>query len=51
MTYLSDSGRAQLRIQHKKDREGPISDRIKAVLLYDHIHQMDFLSNFQVEVA
>jgi hypothetical protein len=35
MIFLSDSERAQLRIQHKKERERRIRDRIKAVFLYD----------------
>jgi DNA-binding NarL/FixJ family response regulator len=35
MIFLSDSELNQLRIQHKKERDGRICDRIKAVLLYD----------------
>jgi len=35
MNYLTDAERAQLRIQHKKERDGRVRDRIKAVLLYD----------------
>jgi hypothetical protein len=34
MIPLRDSERAQLRIQHKKERDGRIRDRIKAVLFY-----------------
>ena len=33
--FLSDSERAQLRAQHKRERDGRVRDRIKAVLLYD----------------
>ena len=35
MQFLNDHERAQLRVQHKKERDGRIRDRIKAVLLYD----------------
>lgn len=35
MNFLSDEERAQLRLQHKIERDGRIRDRIKAVLLYD----------------
>lgn len=35
MTFLTDEERAQLRAQHKKERDKRICDRIKAVLLYD----------------
>ena len=35
MIFLSDQERAQLRAQHKRERDGRIRDRIKAVLLYD----------------
>jgi predicted ArsR family transcriptional regulator len=35
MNYITDVERAQLRIQHKKTRDGRVRDRIKAVLLYD----------------
>ena len=35
MNFLDDKERAQLRIQHKQERDGRIRDRIKAVLLYD----------------
>ena len=35
MNTLTDSERVQLRIQHKKERDGRVRDRIKAVLLYD----------------
>jgi transposase len=33
--FLSDQERVQLRAQHKRERDGRIRDRIKAVLLYD----------------
>jgi hypothetical protein len=35
MTFLSDEERTQLKTQHKKERDGRIRDRIKAVLLCD----------------
>ena len=35
MIFLSDDERAQLRAQHKRERDKRICDRIKAVLLYD----------------
>lgn len=35
MIFLSDHERAQLRAQHKRERDGRVRDRIKAVLLYD----------------
>lgn len=35
MNFLSDEQRTQLRVQHKKERDRRICDRIKAVLLYD----------------
>lgn len=35
MIFLSDDERAQLRAQHKRERDGRVRDRIKAVLLYD----------------
>jgi len=35
MIFLSDTERAQLKTQHKRERDGRIRDRIKAVLLYD----------------
>lgn len=35
MHFLNDRERAQLRIQHKQERDGKVRDRIKAVLLYD----------------
>lgn len=35
MTFLSDIERAQLRAQHKQERDKRICDRIKAVLLHD----------------
>src|SRR6266496_3242143 len=35
MNFLSDTKRAQLKTQHKQERDGRIRDRIKAVLLFD----------------
>ena len=35
MQFLNDHERTQLRVQHKKERDGRIRDRIKAVLLHD----------------
>jgi transposase len=35
MIFLRDAERAQLRAQHKRERDKRICDRIKAVLLYD----------------
>jgi transposase len=35
MMFLTDAERVQLRIQHKKERDKRVCDRIKAVLLYD----------------
>ena len=35
MSFLSDEERTQLRVQHKKERDKRICDRIKAVLLRD----------------
>ena len=35
MHFLSEQERVQLKIQHKKERDGRIRDRIKAVLLFD----------------
>jgi len=35
MNFLTDEEKVQLKIQHKKERDGRIRDRIKAVLLYD----------------
>jgi transposase len=35
MIFLTEQERAQLKIQHRQERDGRIRDRIKAVLLYD----------------
>jgi transposase len=35
MRFLSENERVQLKILHKKERDGRIRDRIKAILLYD----------------
>jgi len=35
MIFLSDEERARLKVQHKRERDKRICDRIKAVLLYD----------------
>jgi len=35
MLFLSDAERAQLKIQHRQERDGRVRDRIKAVLLFD----------------
>ena len=35
MIFLSDAERTQLRAHHKRERDGRIRDRIKAVLLFD----------------
>ena len=35
MNFLNNEERAQLKAQHKKERDKRICDRIKAVLLYD----------------
>jgi len=35
MIFLNDAERAQLKTQHRQERDGRIRDRIKAVLLYD----------------
>lgn len=35
MTFLTDQDRAQLKAQHKQERDGRIRDRIKAILLTD----------------
>ena len=35
ITFLSDEDRFHLRVQHKKERDKRICDRIKAGLLYD----------------
>jgi len=35
MVFLSNEERVQLKVQHKRERDGRIRDRIKAVLLYD----------------
>ena len=35
MIFLSDAERAQLKAQHKRERDKRICDRIKAVLLFD----------------
>jgi hypothetical protein len=35
MIFLSDNERAQLKAQHKRERDKRICDRIKAVLLCD----------------
>lgn len=35
MTFLTDDERAYLKAQHKRERDGRIRDRIKAVLLFD----------------
>ena len=34
MIFLSDVERDQLRAQHRRERDGRVRDRIKAVLLY-----------------
>ncbi len=33
--YLTEEERAQLRLQHRRERDRREADRIKAVLLYD----------------
>ena len=35
MNFLTDSEREQLKLQHRRERDGRVRDRIKAVLLYD----------------
>ena len=35
MNFLTDEERASLQQQHKKERDGRVRDRIKAVLLRD----------------
>jgi hypothetical protein len=35
MIFLNDDDRIQLRAQHRRERDGRVRDRIKAVLLYD----------------
>ena len=35
MAFLSNEERAQLKTQHRRERDGRIRDRIKAVLLFD----------------
>lgn len=35
MNFLIDEERAQLKIQHKQERDGRVRDRIKAILLHD----------------
>ncbi len=35
MNFLNNEERAKLRIEHKRERDGRIRDRIKAVLLHD----------------
>lgn len=35
MNFLTNSEREQLKLQHRRERDGRIRDRIKAVLLYD----------------
>ena len=35
MIFLNDAERAQLKIQHRHERDGRIRDRIKTVLLFD----------------
>lgn len=35
MSFLTDDERTQLKIQHKRERDGRVRDRIKAVLLHD----------------
>ena len=35
MFFLDEKERDQLKAQHKRERDGRIRDRIKAVLLYD----------------
>lgn len=36
MNFLSDSERQHLKFQHRRERDGRVRDRIKAVLLYDN---------------
>ena len=36
MNFLTDQERDQLKLQHKRERDKRVADRIKAVLLYDH---------------
>ena len=35
MNFLTDLEREQLKLHHRRERDGRIRDRIKAVLLYD----------------
>lgn len=35
MNFLSEQEKIQLKLQHKKERDGRVRDRIKAILLYD----------------
>ena len=35
MNFLNDAERSSLRFQHKRERDGRVRDRIKAILLYD----------------
>ncbi len=35
MNFLTETERQQLKLQHRRERDGRIRDRIKAVLLYD----------------
>ncbi len=35
MNFLNEQDKIQLKARHKKERDGRIRDRIKAILLYD----------------
>ena len=35
MNFLTEQKRAQLKLQHKQERDKRVCDRIKAILLYD----------------
>ena len=35
MNFLTEQERAQLKLQHKQERDKRVCDRIKAILLYD----------------
>ena len=46
MKFLDDEERTRLRTQHKRERDGRVRDRIKAVLLYDKTLNADSTIQF-----
>ena len=41
MNFLTETERQQLKLQHRRERDGRIRDRIKAILLYMEVDERE----------